>query len=116
MLRLFRIVTRLQRGRDTFSFSINQEGEEFMASDRHRQHIVWRLVGKCSAYRRLYKFPFWLRRGYVEELYAINTARAAKDVAVHLRGEIAEDVKKKLSWVVNECADPSIGARDNRHI
>jgi hypothetical protein len=57
-----------------FFLSINQEGEEVMTPDGHREHIVWQLVKQCSAYRRLYRFPFWLRRGYVEELY--TTARA----------------------------------------
>jgi hypothetical protein len=57
-----------------FFLSINQEGEEVMTPDGHREHIVWQLVKQCPAYQRLYRFPFWLRRGYVEELY--STARA----------------------------------------
>ncbi len=83
-----------------------------MTPDGHREHIVWQLVKRFPAYRRLYRFPFWLRRGYVEELYSTCVWWRPTE----LRGEIAINIKQDLSRVVSECADPSIGARDNRHI
>jgi hypothetical protein len=58
-----------------FFLSINQEGEEFMTPEGHREHVVWQLVGQYPAYRRLYRFPFWLRRGYVEELFSTTRGR-----------------------------------------
>jgi hypothetical protein len=34
--------------------------------------VVAKVLEDVGGFRRLYRFPFWLRNGYVEELYAIQ--------------------------------------------
>jgi hypothetical protein len=48
--------------------SINQEGEA-PAADGVRQTVVGRLVARVPGLERRGRFPYWLRRGYVEELF-----------------------------------------------
>ncbi len=56
----------------SFFYSINQESMGL--TDRHggQQLVVPRLLEGNPAYRRIARSPYWLRRGYVEEVYALN--------------------------------------------
>ena len=50
-------------------YSINQEAAA-PNTDEFRQVIVPELVGRDGGYQRLSRNLFWLRDGYVEEVYA----------------------------------------------
>ena len=50
--------------------SINQESCAWN-TDRTRQNVVGDLVATRGGFRRTHRFPYWLRAGYVEELYLI---------------------------------------------
>jgi hypothetical protein len=54
--------------------SINQEAGELASAKGHRQTIVADLVSRVGGFRRISRAPYWLRRGYVEELYEIASA------------------------------------------
>src|SRR5258708_969927 len=53
-----------EKASDAF-LSINQETQ----ADSHG--VVQDLVEKAGGFRRVYRFPHWMLRGYVEELYKI---------------------------------------------
>lgn len=57
------------KGQSIF-LSINQEGQ---APDQllNPQSVVYQLVEASGGFERLYRFPHWMRAGYVEELYRI---------------------------------------------
>ncbi len=50
--------------------SLNQEGR-FTNTSAAAQSVVYELVEQVGGYRRLYRFPYWMRAGYVEELYEV---------------------------------------------
>lgn len=50
--------------------SINQEARANNTDD-HPQSVVHELVASVAGLRRTYRFPYWMRAGYVEELYQI---------------------------------------------
>lgn len=52
--------------------SINQESE-CPQSATSWQPVVSDLVTAVGGYRRAYRFPYWLRQGYVEELYLVES-------------------------------------------
>lgn len=52
-----------------YFLSINQEGESDFSSIK--QAIVSRVILDVGGFRKEYRFPFWVRKGYVEELYSI---------------------------------------------
>jgi hypothetical protein len=51
--------------------SINQESENVMTAQGDKQEAVFRLVQRVGGYKSVYRFPFWLRNGYTEELYDV---------------------------------------------
>ena len=51
--------------------SINQEAGERASADGRRQNVVSELVTRTGGFRRASRTPYWLRRGYVEELYDV---------------------------------------------
>jgi hypothetical protein len=55
-----------------YFFSINQESEGPMGPHRIPQTVVPRLADEVPALSRVQRFPYWLRRGYVEELYEVG--------------------------------------------
>jgi hypothetical protein len=55
-----------------FFLSINHEAEPVMTSQGTRQNVVRDCVETVKGYTCVYWFPFWLRRGYVEELFAVD--------------------------------------------
>ncbi len=52
-----------------YFLSINQEGESSFQSIK--QTIVGRVIKEVGGFKKEYRFPFWVRKGYVEELYSI---------------------------------------------
>lgn len=68
-------VDYLRKARATADFflSINQEAEAPQIG-RGRQTVVQNVVAQAGGYQRLYRFPHWLRRGYVEEFYRTSPA------------------------------------------
>ena len=55
-----------------YFYSINQESEGPMGADRIPQTLVPRLADAVPELSRIQRFPYWLRRGYVEELYEVG--------------------------------------------
>ena len=54
-----------------FFLSINQEGQAQIVAPRKDQVFVSALLKDRKAYKLTYRFPYWLREGYTEELYRI---------------------------------------------
>ncbi len=58
--------------RARYFLSINQEfGAPAFAGASQNHQIVPHRVETSGGYKRIHRFPFWLRKGYVEELYEI---------------------------------------------
>lgn len=55
--------------------SINQEGAAPATADGSPQHIVGALVAGVHGLRRRHRSPYWIRRGYVEEVYDASSDR-----------------------------------------
>lgn len=51
--------------------SINQESQNTMMIGDLKQHIVSELVSEARGFEKVYRFSYWLRKGYVEELFEI---------------------------------------------
>lgn len=49
--------------------SINQESQAPSTCPEHLQNLVPDLVRQAGGYHRTGRFPYWLRKGYVEEVY-----------------------------------------------
>ena len=60
----------LNNTRDFF-LSINQEGQAIFDPSGKKQLLVPELLKDRKAYKLVYRFPYWLRGGYTEELYRI---------------------------------------------
>lgn len=54
-----------------FLLSINQESQNTMGGDQ-TQNITFRLISDRKDFELIYRFPYWMRLGYVEELYKIK--------------------------------------------
>jgi hypothetical protein len=54
-----------------FFLSINQEGQAHISASAKDQLFVSSLLNGRNAYELIYRFPYWLREGYTEELYRI---------------------------------------------
>lgn len=52
-----------------YFLSINQEGES--SAQTIKQSIVGNLISESRGFKKEYRFPFWVRKGYIEELYSI---------------------------------------------
>ena len=64
-------LAEIRRTTTTYFLSINHEVEH--AKTNEARHLnVSTLLGRDAGFRRLYRMPYWLRRGYVEELYGIR--------------------------------------------
>lgn len=59
----------IKKNTKKYLLSINQEGQSNFASIR--QSIAGKMIEESGGFRREYRFPFWVRKGYVEELYSI---------------------------------------------
>jgi len=56
-----------RKGRGLF-LSLNQESGGLNTRNT-AQSIVYELVARVGGFRRLARYPYWMRAGYVEELY-----------------------------------------------
>lgn len=58
-----------------------------MTPQGDKQQIVFQLPEQTGGYRLAYRFPFWLRNGYTEELYSVpeNPARSYSSLLADLR-------------------------------
>jgi len=62
----------IKKNSDLF-LSFNQESSAFMwEKEQGTQHIIKDLITEVGGFNRKYRFPFWMRRGYVEELYEVE--------------------------------------------
>lgn len=52
-----------------YFLSINHEAETSLGSSNYKQLVVGDAVQETGGFDRLYRFPCWVRPGYVEELY-----------------------------------------------
>src|SRR5690606_39293177 len=68
---------RTARGVAPALLSINQESEGVQTAEA-RMPLVSDLVARAGGYRRVYRFPHWLRVGYVEELYSVDAGLQAQ--------------------------------------
>jgi hypothetical protein len=68
----------LDRDHSRFRYllSINQEAMAQRSVPHDRQERVGDVVDEIGGFRRLYRFPFWMRPGYVEEVYEATDAPA----------------------------------------
>lgn len=55
----------------SFFVSINQEGEAPAGLKLIPQLFLPQLIARHRAFRRLARYPYWVRKGYVEEIYEI---------------------------------------------
>jgi hypothetical protein len=56
----------------SYFFHINQEGGA-ITYENLPQLNIHKMVAEMSNYKLLYRYPNWIRKGYVEELYSIVT-------------------------------------------
>jgi hypothetical protein len=56
--------------RDAAVLSINQEAPRLIADGR-LQNVVADLVKRDAGFSRVSRSPYWLRRGYVEEVFEV---------------------------------------------
>lgn len=54
-----------------FFLSINQESQHTMMIDERKQHIISNLISEAKGFKKIYRFPYWMRIGYLEELYQV---------------------------------------------
>lgn len=64
----FDVIARTTEG---YFFSINQEGQTKIQDDIDHLDVPRILEPRAHKYRRLFRYPNWIRRGYVDELYEI---------------------------------------------
>lgn len=67
VLEYFRQIERMTSG---YFLSINQEARAAMGT--RSQNSVPRLIREFPRFRRMYRMKYWIRQGYVEELYGIQ--------------------------------------------
>jgi len=66
-----RYLDEIARTTDGYFLSINHEGESPMTPER-RQLNVAAIMNPHTAFDRVSRFKYWLREGYVEELYRVR--------------------------------------------
>lgn len=67
-------VRQIQRTTTRFFLSINQEAEAAMGT--RKQNSVPFLMREFNAFHRTYRFQYWVREGYAEELYELRPVRS----------------------------------------
>ncbi len=61
----------MRRSTRTHFLSINQEAQAPIGASTFRHLVVADSVEEVGGFERLYRFPCWVRAGYVEELYKV---------------------------------------------
>lgn len=54
-----------------FILSVNHEAQREMTPGGHKHGVVRNLVSEVGEFKNIYRMPYWLRNGYVEELWAV---------------------------------------------
>lgn len=67
-------IRQIERTTSKYFLSINQEARAAMGS--RRQNSVPALIRDHAEFHRMYRMQYWIREGYVEELYELRRARA----------------------------------------
>jgi hypothetical protein len=63
---------QIRRNTKQYFLSINQECQAPQTGPHNLQLVVSELIGSLgNAYERVYRFPYWVREGHVEELFRI---------------------------------------------
>ncbi len=63
---------QVRRNTRHYFLSINQEGQAPQTGPHNLQLVVSQLIRSLgNAYERIHRFPYWIREGYVEELFKI---------------------------------------------
>ncbi len=63
---------QINRTTKQFFLSMNQEGRQPQTVPDNLQLVVPQLISQLEdSYERLYRFRYWVREGYIEELYKI---------------------------------------------
>jgi len=65
-------IEEIARTTRQYFLSINQETGATVDYKDFQHNIVSALVAQRGSYKRLYRFPWWIRKGHVEELYEIT--------------------------------------------
>jgi len=66
-------VAQIKRVCSEYLLSINHEGEQMISGAARHLHVS-RILSADPSFRRIFRSPYWLRKGYVEELYRVETA------------------------------------------
>lgn len=61
----------IKRNTKDYFLNINQESQGSMFVSNTKQNRVPELVKKAKGFELIYRFPYWMRQGYVEELYKV---------------------------------------------
>ena len=51
---------------------INQEAQQFDPITNWKQGVIFECIDEVGGYNQVYRFPYWMMEGYVEELYDIT--------------------------------------------
>jgi len=62
---------QIKRNTTDYLLSINHEVEHGIAGGEKHLNVS-KLIGSDPEMKRIYRGPYWIRRGYVEELYRIR--------------------------------------------
>jgi hypothetical protein len=62
---------QIRRTTSRYFLSINHEVEHIKAGDAKHLNVSTLVAGE-PGFHRFYRMPYWLRRGYVEELYTVG--------------------------------------------
>ncbi len=62
---------QIRRTSRRYFLSINQEGGAFAGRPELRQIIVPQLAAAVGGFKRQARYPYWIRKGYVEEVYEV---------------------------------------------
>ncbi|MDD5434600.1 MAG: putative sugar O-methyltransferase [Nitrospira sp.] len=65
---------QIKRNTKRYFLSINQESKALKARYGTTQVVVSELIKEIGdSYEQVYRFPYWIRKGYIEELYRIGS-------------------------------------------
>ena len=71
-------VADIERATRGLFLSINHESAARVGDQGFEHNLVSDLVAKNGGFHRSYRFPTWIRRGHVEELYELDSVRSQR--------------------------------------
>lgn len=65
---------KIKQNTQKYLLSINHEKEFVVGDTSHTSGrlVMFRLIKEVGGFKQVYRFPFWLRSGYMEELYSVQ--------------------------------------------